>query len=118
MSFTATLDAGDCIGTAPFSGAPATANGGLDLLTAADGTRSYRLNLGWTKVDGVFTTWTGMNCPSPTPYGASGHAFTNDPGTALPTTSRPYAAFPFDDSFTATDSAWTYVTTAHVEVGS
>ena len=108
-SFTATVDAGDCIGTATFSGTPATAGGGADLLTAADGTTTYRLNLGWTKVEGLSMTWAGMDCPAATPYGASGHAFTNDPGPALPTTSRPYAAFPFDDSFTATDSAWTPV---------
>ncbi len=58
-----------------------------------------------------------MDCPAPTPYGASGQAFSNDPSSTLPTSSRPFAAFPFDDSFTATDTAWSYATTAHVEAG-
>jgi hypothetical protein len=74
-------------------------------------------SIGWTSADIISMVWIGAGCDTQTPFQPAANAFTNDPLVIPAVTTRPFASFPVDDSFTASDPGWTYETTAHVAPG-
>jgi hypothetical protein len=112
-SFTATIPS-DCTGVATYAGSPEIRGGSLDLVDDPAGSRGYRLNIAWTSTTSVPMVYTGDDCPAPTPFQVAASALSNDLTPLPTTTTRPFAGFPFDDTFTATDTGWTYKTTVHV----
>lgn len=112
-SFTATIP-GDCTGVATYAGSPDIRGGSLDLVDDPAGSRGYRLNIAWTSTTSVPMVFTGDCSSSSTPFQVAASALSNDLTPLPTTTTRPFAGFPFDDTFTATDTGWTYQTTVHV----
>jgi len=101
--------------TATYSGTPPTQGGSIDLVYHPDGSRGYRMNVAWTVPELIFVSYTGDNCPSPQRiFQPAASALTNGPLEIPAVTTRPFVAFPFDDTFSAGDPGWTYDTTAHV----
>src|SRR5262249_2677997 len=111
--YTATIPS-DCTGVATYAGMPAIRGGSFDLVDGGGGVRGYRLNIGWTSPTSGPMGFSGDNCPAPVPFQPAANAPTNDLLPLPTTTTRPFAGFPFDDTFSATDTGWNYTTTVHV----